>query len=288
MPEILFLKASSTCHEKQIMGIFDAYIKKVFEYVEEMQEKGRQVREIDCSTVHNKLAEGLPVKVGPQAGSGVILKRDTFVELGNPEMGSCAFLMCTDKTSLIRDGRITLIGHDIQEAAFASLPFGQVLMAGGEDLGDEEHEMLEQYQYISDKIEGYMIRSVPQRMWCRVSKEAAEKGFSFETLGRSLMAIFKSEVPDAQTVELIFVTSSKEDVQQLDDIAAQIRKIGKDIASKNWKEKGFDLVECTYGWDCNSCSDKTVCDDIRKLVTVRKKIFAKRENGHSIIAKKQF
>ena len=58
-------------------------------------------------------------------------------------------------------------------------------------------------------------------MWSRVSKNAAEKGFCFETLGRALMAIFKSDMPKVQAVEILFVTSSKEDLEQLDNIAGR-------------------------------------------------------------------
>jgi len=259
------------------MAIFDVYVKRLAEYVEEMRGKGRQVREIDCPTAVSKLVEGLPVRVGPQASSGLILRGDTFVELGNPEAGSCAFLLWTDKPSLIRDGKITLIGPDIQESPGASLPFGQVLMVGGVGLGKEEHAALEYNQYISDQIEGYMIKSVSQLMWSRVSKDAAGRGFCFETLGGALMAIFKSEVPKVQAVEIVFVTSSKEDLQPLDDIGAQVRKIAKDIVRENWKAKGIDLLECTLGWDCNSCPDKPVCDDIKELITVRKKKASKIE-----------
>ncbi len=253
------------------MAILDVYLKKVAKYVGGMRGNGRQVREIECPTELGKLLEGLPVRVGPQASSGIILRSDTFVELGNPDVASCAFLLYTDNPSLIRDGKITLIGPDIQESPAASLPFAQVLMVGGVDLAEEEHEVLDQTQYVSDQIEGYMDRSGFHRMWSRVRKDAAGKGFSFETLGRALMAIYKSEVPKVQAVEVIFVTSSKEDVEQLDNIATQVQKIGKDITTQHWKAKGFDVLECNLGWDCNSCKDKGVCDEIRKVVKVRKK-----------------
>jgi CO dehydrogenase/acetyl-CoA synthase beta subunit len=108
-------------------------------------------------------------------------------------------------------------------------------------------------------------------MWCRVSKDAAEKGLDFETLGRALMAIAKSEIPQVQAMEVVFVTSSKEDLQQLVDINEQVRKIGKDIVRETWLARGYDVLECTLGWDCASCDDKSVCDEIREVVKVRKK-----------------
>jgi len=110
-------------------------------------------------------------------------------------------------------------------------------------------------------------------MWSRVSKEAAEKGFCFETLGRALMAIFKSEVSKIQAMEIIFVTSSREDLKPLESIDEQVRQISQSITKDVWKAKGYDLdeIECTLGWDCRSCEYKPVCDEIRTVVKVRKK-----------------
>lgn len=255
------------------MAIFDIYIKKLTQYGAEVLQKGGEVREIDCPPSVIELLEELPVRVGHGASPGIILRGDTFIELGNPDSGSSAFLLWTDNTSLLTDGRITLIGPDIPESSGGSLPFGQVLMVGGESLSEKEHEELTRNQYIADQIEGYMIRSIPQHMWSRVSKEAAEKGFCFETLGRALMAIFKSEVSKIQAMEIIFVTSSREDLKPLESIDEQVREISHNITKDVWKAKGYDLdeIECTLGWDCRSCEYKPVCDEIRKVVKVRKK-----------------
>jgi len=253
------------------MAPFDVYITGLAQYISDMREKGRQVREISCPIDVNGLLSGLPVRVGRKSYEGIILRSDTFVELGSPDQGSCAFLLWTDKPSLVRDGKITLIGPDIQESPGSSLPFGQVLLLGGTDLGKEDHELMGNSQFVSDQIEGYMIRSVPQRMWSRVSKKAAEKGFSFETLGRALAAILKSEIHNVQAVEMLFVTSSKEDVDQLEYIDKQVQKIAREIVRETWKAKGIEIFECNLGWDCSSCPDKPVCDDIRELIIIRKK-----------------
>lgn len=253
------------------MSIFDAYIKKIAEYVEELRKQGRQLRAFQCPGEPDKLLDGLPIRVGPQASPGIILRGDTFMELGSPDAGSCAFPVWTDNPSLINDGRITLIGPDIPESQGASPSFGQVVLAGGKELSDQEHPALEQSQYISDQIEGYMIKSTPGRMWSRVSKNAVEKGLNFEMLGRALMAIFKTEVPRIQAMEIVFITSGKEDLKRLDDIAQQVQKISKDIVREIWLAKGYDILECTLGWDCSTCDDKSVCDEIREVLKVRKK-----------------
>jgi CO dehydrogenase/acetyl-CoA synthase beta subunit len=99
-----------------------------------------------------------------------------------------------------------------------------------------------------------------------VSTDAAAKGFCFETLGRCLMAIYKSSLPKMQAMEVVFITSSKEDVLGLNEIAREVRDISADIVKENWKRKGYDL-DCDL--DCRSCHDKDVCDDIRKIIAAR-------------------
>ena len=250
------------------MSVFDAYIRKVAEYVEALRTDGQEAREFICREAPDRIKETLPVRVGPKAHQGIILRNDTYLELGNPLAGSCAFVLWTHKPSLIHDGKITLLGPDIPESADESLPFAQVLMVGGEDLTDRDHESLVQHQYISDRVEGYMIKSAPDRVWSRVSKAAAEKGFDFETLGKALIGVVKSEEPRIEAMEIVFVTTSKEAVQGLANLAAQIRKISKDIVKENWKIRGYD-IECAS--DCSSCGEKQVCDDIRDVISIKKR-----------------
>lgn len=249
------------------------YIEKLGKYLENVGRK-RQVREIECGAEATELTEGLPVRIGPRAGANIILKEDTAVELGNPSVASCAFLLWTPNLHLVRDGRITLIGPDIQEAVGESLPFAQVLLVGGTELKDQHHLVLEQHYVISNRIEGYMIRLAPQRqrMWTRVSKEAVEKGFSFEALGRAIMAIYKSELPVIEAAEVIFLTSSKEDVKGLEGIATEVQKIRNDSLSSRFARKDDGSYECTSDYvDCRDCPEQVICDAIRDVTRLRRK-----------------
>lgn len=252
------------------MSIYDAYIPKITEYVADLRAKGRQVREYRVPWDIVGLLGGMPIRVGPGASQGIILRSDTFVEIGNPEAGSAAFLLWTENPSLVNDGKITLIGPDIPESPDASLPFGQVLIVGGSGLTERDHQTLEHTQFVADRIEGYMIRSVSQVIWSRVKKETAAKGFRFETLGRALMSIFKTDVPKVQAMEILFVTSSRDDLEPLGTIGAQVNKIFKSMLREDWKARGFNIYECASGYDCKSCPDQPVCDDIKEVIKVRK------------------
>jgi len=247
----------------------DTYFAKIAEYIEDERKDKRNVRTFECPSTVSQLLGNLPIRIGPETGSGIILREDTFIELGNPVAGSCNFLIYTKNPSIIKDGRIHLIGPDIQEKPGESLPFGQVLMVGGKELGEDDQQALEQGQYITDQVEGYMIRSAAQHIWSRVSKDAVKRGFCFETLGRVLMAILKTEVPKIQAMEIVFVTSIKKDLEKLNNIALQVMKITREIQKKKWRIKGVDL-DCTLEWDCSNCSDKPLCDNIREVIAIRK------------------
>ena len=249
------------------MTVFDAYIQKMAGYIEDMRSKGRRVGVFNAPSSPIELKLGLPVKVGPGSNSGIILREDTYVELGNPEAGSSAFMLFTGNAELINDGKITIIGPDIADSGGESLPFGQILMMGGIGLDDKEHEALAHTGFIGDQIEGYMVRSYAKSIWSRVSRDTAKKGFCLESLGRALMAIYKSGNSRIQAMETVFVTSGKDDIQQLDEIAVQVQKITKEIVRQTWKIRGYD-IDCLS--DCATCNDKPVCDEIREVLKASK------------------
>ncbi len=253
------------------METYDLYMQKLAALVKDIGHRGVRVREFDVSGNCETLIDELPLRVGPGAQKGVILRGDTYAELGKPSAGSSAFVMWTTDPSLVRDGRVTLIGPDIREAGSEALPLGQVLIVGGGELGKEEQPLLEQRQYLSNLLEGYMVKSSPGRIWARVGKDAAVKGFDFEMLGKALIAIYKRELPKIESVEVLFVTSSKQEIHQLEAIASQVRVLGKAFRRDALRAKGHELIDCTMGTDCASCEVKPDCDDIRDVVKIRKR-----------------
>ncbi len=109
------------------MGGFESLIAELWESVGTLQER-HETREFCSPGSAEALVDGLCVNVGPGANTGIILRDDTFVELGNPIAGSAAMVLWSDDSSLVVDGRITLVGPDVPESEGESLPFGQVLL----------------------------------------------------------------------------------------------------------------------------------------------------------------
>jgi len=242
--------------------VYDAYFPLLADFVKRQKADGVSCREFFEIDDRRKL----PVSIGDGANAGVILRGDTYAELGNPEAGSAAITLFTDNLSLIDNGRITLLGPDVIEAAGASLAFGQIILIGGRALQPSDHDRILAAGIVSDYIEGYMVRSMSGCVWSRVSKDAAVKGFCFATLGQALMTLYRQNCPDIEIMEIVFVTASAAMVRELSGIAIQIQKITREMVKENWAIKGYD-IDCTA--DCSSCDDKSVCDDIREVLKMK-------------------
>jgi len=245
------------------MAIFDSVIKEINTYVRKMAKAGREVREFYCSDIIHQVHP----KIGPGACSGIIMKSDTFLELGGPSAGSCAFAIYSKNSSLIQNERIRLIGPDVHESPSSTIAFGQIIIAGGKNIDDKDYLQLIESQYTGDQIEGYMVKSMPGHIWSRISNEVViKKGFDFRFLGMALMEIIKTHVLHIDAIEIIFVTSGKMDLQDLQKIEVYVSKIVQNIKNKQWGKRGINISDCVFGGNCTSCVDKNSCYEIKKLI----------------------
>jgi hypothetical protein len=113
-----------------------------------------------------------------------------------------------------------------------------------------------------------MLRSVPDMIWARVSKEAARSGFSFEQLGYRLLKALNRECEGVIASELFFVTSSRRDVEELNALIEPTRLKLRKLQTFGRTEDG--TYECDTSLDCDECPEKPVCDTIREVITIRK------------------
>ncbi|RJP73742.1 MAG: hypothetical protein C4532_04035 [Candidatus Abyssobacteria bacterium SURF_17] len=198
----------------------------------------------------------------------IILKEDTHIELGHPSAGSCSVALATCDSSLVVNGRVTLIGPDIPETEEKMLPFAQIAFACCRgDIAETSWEM-DRILHVRAQTDGYMLRSVPNLIWARVSKEAARSGFSLRDLGARLIEALNSECAGVTASEVLFVTSSREDVSALDAIVETARNKLRKL--QTFERKADGTYECTTSLDCTECPEKPVCDTVRQVITIRK------------------
>jgi CO dehydrogenase/acetyl-CoA synthase beta subunit len=144
------------------------------------------------------------------------------------------------------------------------LPFAQILLIASSGLRDEDYRKLNSFQYELE-LAGYMIKAVPSSLslWSRVSKESAARGFSFGILGKAITEKYRSAFSIA-SMEIVFVTTSGEDVGELEDLR---RKITRILSAMN------KMIEET-SFDCSTCEYLDVCGDIRKLGALRDRLMS--------------
>ncbi|RJP17087.1 MAG: hypothetical protein C4520_17670 [Candidatus Abyssobacteria bacterium SURF_5] len=203
-----------------------------------------------------------------QTAPSIIFKENTFVELGHPSAGSCSLCAATLEHSLVDDGRLTMLGPDIPESQGKVLPFAQVVIGSCTKDAGEISLAMDRIIHTSSQMDGYMLRSVPNRVWARVSREAAGSGFSLEKLGSQLRNSLKDQCPGITGIEVFFVTRCKEDVAALEGIIQPAREELEQIQTYQRLPDG--TYECTTGLDCTECPEKPVCDNIREIISIRK------------------
>lgn len=199
----------------------------------------------------------------------MILAEDVAVELGHPSTASQALVLMTFEKELIRSGQITWIGPDLSEKKEgARLPLGQVVMLSvNKDLVPDPFDM-ENRQFLTNRLPGHMVRSVPGQLWIRISKEARERGLDLRIVGSALVAAYLTDFEGVTGAEVLFVTSDNESVRALEPLAAEAR-----ILAGQHKKLVLDAdgqFECS-DLACETCDEKPVCDNLKDVVIKRRR-----------------
>jgi CO dehydrogenase/acetyl-CoA synthase beta subunit len=232
------------------MGILDAAIGQITEFMSR-----RSAGQPGTTFLYD--GSGCRWPVGGK--KNIVLGQDTGVELGNPRQESLSLILWAEGLSRIKDGRITVIGPDLQESRGKSLPFAKIVMVAVHGFNEENTcdrwQEMDLLRFDID-LAGYMMRAVSQyqREWSRVSHEAIEKGFSFSILGSGLMDRMKAK-DYIDGVEILFVTQSTEAVRELREVANDAMAI---IGALNRMNEEIDA-------DCPNCDYRAVCDAVDGL-----------------------
>ena len=147
-----------------------------------------------------------------------------------------------------------------------------MLVIGIDNSTEKEKDELKRLNFISNGIEGFSIRTIPRRFWCRISKPALQKGFSFEFLGNAIINLYKRKFKGlVKSVEVVFINSYPISIEQF--IA-----LSSDIFSKNkekWKKKIEEWrkrIDCDYDWGCEICPYREECYNVKQVLVSREEI----------------
>ncbi len=200
----------------------------------------------------------IPVDVGIIYEGERIRKKDMYVELGGPKVKYKFELFRIRKLDEVEDGKITIIGPDLNELEEGkSYPFGILIEAAGKDLEPDAEGVLERriHEYCN-YIEGFMHLNQRYDIWLRVSKKAYKKGLnSFKYIGLVLQRLFKSEFPIIDKIQVTFYTDSKK-VEEMWHIAMKVYE-ERDRRALGLRDEDVDVF---YGCRlCQSFAPTHVC-----------------------------
>jgi len=199
----------------------------------------------------------------------VIVGEDVALDLGHPRTASESVVLLTTAVDAVVHGRIRWLGSDLPELPLRSEhAYAQVVILRSRADALPDPFAVEAAQYLTHRLDGYMVRSVPGRLWVRISRAARARGLDFETVGRALVASFTDGFPEIDAVEVVFVTGSVGDVRALGPIAAEARVMAGSHRKLLLAPDGD--FECD-DLDCDSCQDKPVCDGLREVVIKRRR-----------------
>ena len=247
-------------------------VESIGEFVEQEVHLGKEVKVYKRNSNPSDFFKNYNIKVDLDKCKEIILSEETKFELGGMNKQSFSLIYPIKEAELVENGKIVLIGKEIRDIAEKDLDFGLFITIGGKEITEKQTEDLKHFNFISNGIEGFMVRSVPQKFWCRLSSEIIKKGFSFEFLGNAILYLYKEKFGNLiEVMEILIINSYTDSINKFIEITSEIRQERKKKWAKRveeWKKR----ADCDYEWDCEDCIYVDTCDLVRDVLEERKKI----------------
>ena len=193
----------------------------------------------------------------------VVVGGDVGADLGGPGYPSHGQVLATRNPSLVTGGRILCVGPDLHEPpAAGGRSFVQLVVLRAPEQGEVDSLALGTTRFLAGRLEGFMVRAVPGRMWVRVSRDAIARGFRLETLGKALFAAYCLDHPQLEGVDILLATGPMELVRELEPVLAEARVVAGHNRKLILVEAGvYDCADL----DCEGCDEQAICDALRDV-----------------------
>lgn len=196
----------------------------------------------------------------------IVTAEETALELGSPQHDSLVTVVWTDDRGALADG-VWVSGADIQKISGTKANLLIAVMAEVPSGYDPDNTRFRSIVNLSNRVPGYMSRSVPGKLWVRISGDLMNKQFSSMSLGMCILHAFHEAVPGLGAVSVIIaagdgrLTKDFETVYNLERVySGKNRKLSLDRSG---------VLECE-DLNCSSCEEKKSCDTIREILTIKR------------------
>ncbi|MDR2866938.1 MAG: CO dehydrogenase/CO-methylating acetyl-CoA synthase complex subunit beta [Methanomassiliicoccaceae archaeon] len=165
----------------------------------------------------------LPVAYGPAFEGESVRQPNKYLEAGGTKSESFELLRIADEKN-ITDGRITVIGKDINEFERGStVPLGILVEIYGKDIQSDLEPVIERnIHHFLNFAEGVWHAGQRDSNWIRISDHAKDSGLRWEHIGKILVHKIKEEFGKVVTRIQVTVTTDPKEVTRLHDDAKKI------------------------------------------------------------------
>ncbi len=136
----------------------------------------------------------VPVSYGPAFEGERVRKDDVYLECGGGRTSCCELVRIADMDA-VEDGRVEVIGPDIKDVpAGTRLHMAVMAEVAGRKMQEDYEPILErQIHHLVNYAQGVMHIGQRDIAWYRISKQAVDKGFGLEHIGKILHAKFHQD-----------------------------------------------------------------------------------------------
>lgn len=200
-------------------------------------------------------------------GNGfVVMAEDTVIELGSPRTESVSSVLWTKKEGVVggpESFRVWISGRELSEIQQGSVSFLQFVVIQLHEAEDPTDFRLYRLKNLSNKIPGYMTRSIPDKIWIRIHKKLLKKKFSLYALGQCLCKTYQESVPGLAAMDVILAADNSELVSKFEPICRTAKIISGDNKKLKWEADG--VVSCD-DLNCDVCEEQPTCDTLKDVV----------------------
>jgi CO dehydrogenase/acetyl-CoA synthase beta subunit len=213
-----------------------------------------------------KICNDLGLNSSGTRNACIVLEEDTAVELGAPDKDSLSFTMWTSRRGTLSN-RLLTCGTDFDRLMNKSVSYVQIIMLEFEDGSQAVEPDIGRIKNLTNKLSGFMTRSMLGKTWIRIGKERMNQGFSLYALGQCLHKAYRDAIPDIKSMEIILITGHDEIIKILKPVSEAAKIISGGNTKFKWVSDG--VVSCDE-LDCDNCDDKATCDSINEMLAKRK------------------
>jgi len=199
----------------------------------------------------------VPVSYGPAFEGERVRGDDIYLEMGGGRTHAVEWVT-TKEMDEVEDGRVELIGPDITDVQPpGQLPIAVVGEVAGREFQEDFEPILErQVHHLINYAQGVMHIGQRDIAWIRISKQAVERGFKLEHLGKILFAKLHQDFGATFDKIQVKIYTKEEDVNKIVEEARAVYA-KRDARIEGMTDETTDIFySCTL---CQSFAPNHVC-----------------------------